>query len=423
MPSRPGRAGRENVSPLSRRFREVRAFTEQVAAPLLVEDQVVQTMPEVSPTKWHRAHTTWFFETLVLERFVQGYSRFRDEYHFLFNSYYQSLGDQFPRPQRGLLSRPSVAEVGEYRAYVDDQMDRFLDGPCGDPESLRLIEIGLNHEQQHQELMYMDMKHVLSMNPLSPRYAPLSSRPAASVRPLHWIEHPAGTFPIGHEGEGFSFDNERPRHEVLLRSYLLAARPALSAEYLDFIEDGGYERPELWLSDGWDIVRREGWAAPLYWRKREDQWEVFTLGGPKPLEAQEPVCHVSYYEADAFARWADARLPTEAEWEVAARQVPVEGNFAAGAVPHPRAPQGSRTAPELYGNVWRWTSSPYVAYPGYRPPSGPLGEYNGKFMANQIVLRGGSCASPDRHVRPTYRNFFYPRQRWQFAGIHLARDL
>jgi len=380
-------------------------------------------MPEVSPTKWHRAHTTWFFETLVLERFEQDYSCLRDEYHYLFNSYYQSLGDPYPRPQRGLLSRPTVAEVGEYRAYVDDQMGRFLDGPSAVPESLRLIEIGLNHEQQHQELMYMDMKHVLSMNPLSPRYAPLSSRPAASVRPLHWNEHPGGTFQIGHEGEGFSFDNEGPRHEILLRPYLLAARPTLSAEYLDFIEDGGYERPELWLSDGWDVVRREGWFAPLYWRKRADQWEVFTLGGPKPLEAQEPICHVSYYEADAFARWADARLPTEAEWEVAAREVPVEGNFAAGAVPHPRAPQGSRTAPELYGNVWRWTSSPYVAYPGYRPLAGAVGEYNGKFMANQFVLRGGSCASPDGHVRPTYRTFFYPHQRWQFAGIHLARDI
>ncbi len=302
MLSRPGQAGREQLSPLSRRYRAVRTFTERIAAPLAAEDQVVQTMPDVSPAKWHRAHTTWFFETFVLGRFVSDYSGFCDEYHYLFNSYYQSLGDQYPRSQRGLLSRPTVAEVGEYRAHVDDQMDRFLDAPSAETESLRLIEIGLHHEQQHQELMYMDMKHVLSMNPLGPRYSPLSSRPAASVRPLHWIGYPGGKVEIGHAGEGFAFDNEGPRHDVLLRPYLLGARPVLSAEYLEFIEDGGYERPELWLSDGWDVVQREGWTAPLYWKQREGQWQVFTLGGVKSLEAQEPVCHVSYYEAEAFAR-------------------------------------------------------------------------------------------------------------------------
>ncbi len=398
------------------RYRAVRRQTEALCAPLEEEDYGVQTMPEVSPPKWHLAHTTWFFETFLLEPFLPGYLPFHPAFGDLFNSYYEGVGTPFPRPRRGWLSRPTVEEVYRYRAHVDEAMVGLVEqGPPG------LIELGLNHEQQHQELILTDILHNFAQNPLYPAYRALPWEGLPPPPPLVWVERAGGMASIGHGGEGFAFDNEGPRHRVLLEDHLLASRLITCGEYLAFMEDGGYRRPEFWLSDGWQSVREGGWEAPLYWERREGRWWHMTLGGLRPVDENAPVSHVSYYEADAYARWAGARLPTEAEWEAAAQALPVEGNFQEAGTLRPLPPTGEGLT-QLYGDLWEWTSSPYTPYPGYRPPEGAVGEYNGKFMCNQMVLRGGSFATPAAHIRPSYRNFFYPHDRWQFSGIRLARD-
>jgi ergothioneine biosynthesis protein EgtB len=411
---------------LLREYEEIRATTLSLCEPLEPEDMVIQTMPDVSPTKWHLAHTTWFFETLVLGRTRASYAPFDDRYHALFNSYYRRLGDPYPRARRGLLSRPTVDEIRAYRRHVDRAMTDLLeDAPDSVVEQAApVIRVGLHHEQQHEELLLMDVKHVLAANPLRPAYhgAPRTGRSVET--PIEWCRFDGGRVEVGAATAGFAYDNERPRHEVLLEPFELATRLVTADEYRAFMEDGGYERCELWLADGWDLVQREGWRAPLYWHEDDDGWRVMTLGGPRRIEPCEPLCHVSYFEADAFATWAGSRLPTEFEWEHAARGREIEGTFLEAGEYHPRPlrspPRPDRPA-QLFGDVWEWTASPYVAYPGYRPFEGALGEYNGKFMVNQFVLRGGCCVTPARHVRPTYRNFYYPHQRWMFSGVRLAR--
>jgi ergothioneine biosynthesis protein EgtB len=412
---------------LLERYDEVRSLTERLCEPLAVEDYCVQSMPDASPAKWHVAHTTWFFETFVLAAHRPGYRPFDPRFGYLFNSYYNALGDRWPRARRGVLSRPTVAEVYRYRAAIDEQVRGLLHESGDDvrPALEAVLTLGLNHEQQHQELLLTDLKHAFGSNPLRPAYRERQAPDAASALPAEWIPYPAGVRAIGHEGEGFAYDNETPRHRVLVESFLLASRPTTCGEYRAFLEDGGYDRPELWLSDGWDARRAHRWTAPLYWERQAAAWWTYTLAGPRRVRDDDPACHVSYYEADAYARWAGARLPTEAEWETAAAACPLDGNFLDGDALHPLAlPQsenGDKPA-QLFGDVWEWTASPYVSYPGYRPPPGALGEYNGKFMCNQMVLRGGSCATPLSHFRRTYRNFFPPDARWQFAGIRLAKQ-
>ena len=404
---------------LATRFDAVRDLTERLAAPLSPEDQSVQSMPDVSPTKWHRAHTSWFFETFLLEPRLPGYRVHHPAYGYLFNSYYEAVGDRHPRPERGLLSRPGAAEIGDYRRHVDHGMHDLL-GADLDEDGVALVTLGLHHEQQHQELLLMDIKHVLSCNPLAPAYRDLPAPRPSSPRPAGWLEHDGGIVEIGHEGGGFSFDNESPRHAVLLQPFALADRPVTCGEWLAFVDDGGYERADLWLSDGWGLVQA-GLQAPLHWQRDGDGWAVFTLGGLRPIDPAEPVCHVSYFEADAYARWAGGRLPTEAEWEaVAAAGRVSDGRFLDHAALHPRPTADAETA--LFGDVWEWTSSAYLPYPGFRPAPGAVGEYNGKFMVNQHVLRGGCCATPAGHVRPSYRNFFPPSARWPFTGLRLAAD-
>jgi ergothioneine biosynthesis protein EgtB len=408
------------------RYGAVRAQTEALCEPLAVEDYVVSSMPDASPTKWHLAHTSWFFETFVLGPHDAGYVPLDPRYAFLFNSYYVQAGERHCRAQRGLVTRPTVAEVYAYRAHVDACMRRLVRRIAGDAEhpAHALVELGLHHEQQHQELLVTDIKHAFWMNPMRPTYLPRPSGTAALPSALRWHEHDAGVQRIGHAGGGFAYDNEAPAHRVFLEPFRLASRLATNGEFLAFVEDGGYRRPELWLSAGWAAVQERRWEAPLYWEHEETGWSEFTLAGPRPLDPAAPVCHVSYYEADAFARWAGHRLPTEAEWEVAARSAPVDGAFVESRRFHP-APAGEATGggpipQQLYGDVWQWTQSPYVAYPGYVPAAGAIGEYNGKWMADQWVLRGASCATPRSHARPTYRNFFPSDARWQFAGIRLA---
>jgi ergothioneine biosynthesis protein EgtB len=407
------------------RYRAVRARTVGLAAPLSPEDQLVQSMPDASPTKWHLAHTTWFFETFLLARHAPGYRAFDARFGFLFNSYYEALGARVGRGDRGLLSRPSLAEVHAYRAHVDEALERALgargeDG-AGEPDEAAVVcELGLQHEQQHQELVLTDIKHALAANPLRPVYQTCPDAPRASVAaggPSAFRAFEEGLVWLGHEGPGFAFDNEGPRHRRFLRAFALAERPVTCGEYLAFMRDRGYERPELWLSDGWNECRRQGWRAPLYWEGGGAEWSIYTLGGTRPVDAGEVLAHVSYYEADAFARWAGLRLPTEEEWEHAAAGVGVEGRFADSGAFHPGPAVRS-----LFGDVWQWTQSPYGPYPGYQTPAGALGEYNGKFMSNQMVLRGGSCFTPAAHARPTYRNFFRPGARWQASGLRLARD-
>jgi ergothioneine biosynthesis protein EgtB len=437
-------------------YDEVRAYTEALAASLSPEDQTVQSMPDVSPTKWHRAHTSWFFETFLLEPDLKGYEVFHPAFCYLFNSYYEAVGARHPRPDRGLLSRPGVEEIARYRAHVDRAMHELLDDPAAE-ERLSLLELGLHHEQQHQELLLMDIKHVLSCNPLLPAYEPRDLTATANgkvgggdIDRLGWLEHEAGTVEIGHAGGGFAFDNEGPRHEALVTPFALADRPVTCGEWLEFMADGGYHRPELWLSDGWALSRAQGWEAPLYWSiegapSRADlshttsgnsrqadsrDWRIFTLHGDRPIDPHEPVCHVSYYEADAYAHYTGARLPTETEWEAVAARVDGVGQGTGSRVFHPvGAPvarltgDGQHRADPHFGEVWEWTQSSYAPYPGYRAPAGAVGEYNGKFMVNQYVLRGGCCATPSGHARPTYRNFFPASARWPFSGLRLARDL
>ncbi|MGH9016630.1 MAG: ergothioneine biosynthesis protein EgtB [Acidimicrobiales bacterium] len=405
---------------LAERYRSVRRATEILATPLSPEDQTVQSMPDVSPTKWHRAHTSWFFETFLLESQLAGYRSFHPQFAYLFNSYYEGVGARYPRARRGVVSRPGVLEVARYRAHVDAAMARLFDrGPA--PAAADLIELGLHHEQQHQELLLMDIKHVLSCSPLEPAYATVTVATPSPQSPGRWIEHDGGPVETGHDGRGFAFDNEGPRHTVHLEPFALAGRPVTCGEWVAFIDDGGYERPDLWLSDGWATAQAENWTSPLYWSRVVDDWWLFTLGGPQLVDPAEPVCHVSYYEADAFARWCGARLPTEAEWETVASPrpgAPVDGRFLDTSVLHPRPTVGDA----LFGDVWQWTQSAYSPYPGFRPAAGAVGEYNGKFMVNQYVLRGGSCVTPPDHVRATYRNFFPPSARWAFSGLRLARD-
>ncbi|MBR8300424.1 ergothioneine biosynthesis protein EgtB [Burkholderia dolosa] len=404
------------ASQLQRRYAHVRAHSVELTATLSAEDQAVQSMPDASPTKWHLAHTTWFFETVVLMRRVPGYAPFNDAFQFLFNSYYEALGPRHPRPQRGLLTRPSLAEVHAYRRHVDEAMLRAL----ADADSALLdtiapeVELGLHHEQQHQELIVTDMLHAFSCNPLKPAFRPRgeadthAALAAGDAGPLRWLRQTGGLVEIGHDGDAFSFDNERPRHTALVRPYEIANRLVTNAEFAAFVADGGYARPEFWLSDGWATVQREGWQAPAYWLPADDgaaaphEWRTFGLHGVEPLAPDAPVCHVSFYEAAAYAEWAGARLPTEFEWEAA---------FGA---------DGIR---QMLGHVWQWTRSSYEPYPGFRPLAGVAAEYNGKFMVGQQVLRGSSIATPPGHERPTYRNFFPPAARWQFTGVRLARDV
>jgi ergothioneine biosynthesis protein EgtB len=394
---------------LPRLYRETRGLSAKIATPLSAEDRCVQSMPDASPTKWHLAHTTWFFERMLLAD-LPGYEVFDPRYDAIFNSYYLGLGTPFTRANRGLLTRPSTEDVRAYRVHVDRAMEKLL----GREDKRDLIVLGLNHEQQHQELMLTDIKHAFSCNPLLPAYHPSAPSALDDTPELEWIDHPGGIVAAGHDGEGFAFDNEGPRHEVLLRPFRLAARLVTCGEYRDFIADGGYKRPEFWLSDGWAMAQREGWTAPLYWLGDD---RAFTLQGERPLNPGEPVAHVSFYEANAYAAWAGERLPTEFEWEAVAGNQAVSGNFLDLSALHPRAASRS-----LFGDVWAWTRSSYDPYPGYRPFEGPLSEYNGKFMVGQVVLRGGSCATPPGHLRASYRNFFPPSTRWQFSGIRLAED-
>ncbi|HXA34323.1 MAG TPA: ergothioneine biosynthesis protein EgtB [Acidimicrobiales bacterium] len=405
---------------LAARFGEARALTEALAEPLSAEDQTVQSMPDVSPTKWHRAHTSWFFETFLLAPRLVDYRPFHPAYGFLFNSYYEGVGARHARDQRGLLSRPGIDDIASYRRHVNAAMDRLFHDAL-DHDGLALVELGINHEQQHQELLLMDIKHVLSCNPLDPAYGDLAVPAPSETPPLSWTRHPSGTMEIGHDGNAFSFDNESPRHRVYVRPFAMGRRPVTCGEWLSFIDDGGYHHSDLWLSDGWAAAIAEQWDSPLYWSRVDDEWHIFTLAGSRPLNPAEPVCHLSYYEADAYARWAGARLPTEAEWEIHAATEAAEGNFLDPYVLHPSPVAGDRSSP--FGDVWQWTSSAYSPYPGFEPARGAVGEYNGKFMVSQYVLRGGCCATPPGHVRPTYRNFFPPAARWAFSGLRLAKDV
>jgi ergothioneine biosynthesis protein EgtB len=397
-------------------YATVRGATVQLAAPLSNEDCCAQSMPDASPVKWHLAHTTWFFETFILERMERAFAPFHPAFRVLFNSYYNGIGARHPRPQRGLLTRPALDEVLAYRAQVDARMERLLAERGGEPGLAALLALGLQHEQQHQELILTDVKHLLAQNPLAPAYADLPAPPPACAPALAWHACPGGLVEIGHHGDGFCFDNELPRHRQYVAPFALAARLVTNGEYLAFVEAGCYRDPALWLAEGWDVITAGGWEHPLYWqRDAAGRWCEFTLRGLVPLELDAPVTHVSLYEADAYAHWAGARLPTEAEWEVAARGAPV----AVGTL-HPAVAQEGLS--QLYGHCWQWTSSSYSPYPGFAPAAGAIGEYNGKFMLNQYVLRGSSCATPAGHARASYRNFFPAGARWQFTGIRLARN-
>jgi ergothioneine biosynthesis protein EgtB len=405
------------------RFNHVRSTTLAICEPLEVEDYIVQSMPDASPIKWHLAHTTWFFEQFILRTRLADYRVFDAKYDYLFNSYYQSVGPMHRRAERGMLTRPRVEDIKRYREHVDGEMRRLLVAQRSDKSLIELATLGLNHEQQHQELMLTDLKHLFSLNPLLPKYREAKPSAKSTSTPASFIPFEGGIRSVGASAKGFHFDNEGPRHRVLLEPFELADRLVTNAEFLSFIRDRGYERSELWLSDGWATVQQQSWRHPLYWNDECDG--EFTLHGFVALEPDAPVCHVSFYEAEAYARWAGARLPTELEWEIGAATVPVKGNLLATDRLHP-SPATTVTDQlrmrQMYGDVWEWTASAYSAYPGYRPPAGALGEYNGKFMCNQLVLRGGSCVTPDDHIRASYRNFFYPQARWQFMGLRLARD-
>lgn len=405
---------------LASRFRRIRALTTSLCAHLEPEDLVVQSMPDASPAKWHLAHTTWFFEQFLLRPYVQGYRVFHPKFEYLFNSYYESVGPMHVRAERGMLTRPSVKDTYAYREHVNGHMLDLLESQADDDRISSLVELGLNHEQQHQELLLTDIKHLFSRNPILPAFRARASQPTRTPGPMRFESFEGGLRDIGANGKHFCFDNETPRHRVYVEPFALADRPVVNAEFREFIREGGYRRPEFWLSDGWATVKREGWTRPLYWSESLDA--EFTLSGLESLEPGAPVCHVSYYEADAFARWAGARLPTEVEWEIAAVTLPLAGNFLEDDQLHPQNAPDATGLKQMFGDIWEWTRSPYVAYPGFRPLNGSLGEYNGKFMCNQLVLRGGSCATPRDHIRATYRNFFYPSARWQFTGVRLARD-
>jgi len=404
---------------MAERFRQVRRQSEALCAPLTPEDCQIQSITETSPPKWHLAHVTWFFETFVLAHFLPHYRPVHPRFAYLFNSYYQTVGAMQPRPDRGLLSRPTLDQVYAYRCTVDEQVLELIEAAPErhGGELTRRLTLGLHHEQQHQELLLMDIKHNLSVNPMLPVYREDLPRPAGMAPPLRWLDRPGGIRELGHDGTGFAFDNETPRHRVLTQDHRLASRLVTNGEYLDFVEDRGYARPELWLADGWVLLGRLGWPHPLYWRPMDGHWRQFTLGGLRPLAMDEPVCHLSYYEADAYARWVGKRLPTEAELETRLAELEPAGNFVSSGLLHPAPGDG-----QWYGDLWEWTASAYAPYPGFKPLDGAMGEYNGKFMCSQMVLRGGCCASPDAHLRASYRNFFYPHDRWQFSGLRLAED-
>lgn len=426
--SQTGLCGRESrASILFERFEKVRNFSGALCATLEPEDYVVQSMPDVSPTKWHLAHTSWFFETFILKVWMPEYQPEVPEYAYLFNSYYNAAGDMHRRDLRGLISRPTVAEAYRFRRSIDAHIRELIEN--ADDEFLEQIEpvftIGLHHEQQHQELLVTDIKHVFAQNPLYPVFRERKQiRERRSIAPCGFVDFEEAIFEIGHDGRGFSYDNEGPRHRALVPAFALASRPVTNGEYIEFIEAGGYKKPEHWLSLGWMTVNEQRWEAPLYWTKRDGRWWNFTLSGMRPVDEAEPVTHVSHFEADAFANWSGLRLPTEFEWERAASDLPIEGNFVDTEHFHPApiAAQPDGQLQQMYGDVWEWTRSAYLPYPGYRAAPGALGEYNGKFMSNQMVLRGGSCATSQNHIRATYRNFFQPEKRWQFTGIRLARD-
>lgn len=406
------------------RLDAVRARTESLCAPLEIEDYVIQAIAEVSPPKWHLAHTTWFFETFILIPFAPGYRVFDDAYAHLFNSYYETAGTFFPRNQRGLLSRPPVADIYRYRSHVDEALHALLDD-LPQPSArdiLARVELGIEHETQHQELLLMDVKYNFFINPLKPAYRDIANLPPPASHPsMGWHAFGGGIVEVGHDGTGFSFDNERPRHQTLLRDFRFGSRLVSNEEFLDFIADGGYQRPGLWLSDGWHIISTQRWLAPLYWIQEGNDWQQFTLSGMRSLNLHEPVSHLSYFEADAYARWAGKRLPTEAEWEHTAASLPVAGNFLESGLLHPQTARQSGLT-QLYGDLWEWTQSAYTPYPGFRPLPGTLGEYNGKFMSGQMVLRGGCCATAQDHIRSSYRNFFRPADRWMFSGLRLAEN-
>ena len=421
MARAPSEVFEKNDHALASRYAAIRARSLALIAPLSAEDACVQAMPDTSPAKWHLAHVTWFFETFVLEAHEPAFKPFHVAYRALFNSYYNALGKQFPRAERGLLTRPSLDEVLAYRANVDARMLTLM--ATAAPHLRATIELGLHHEQQHQELLLMDIKYLLSCNPLTPAYRPIDALPCQAATPLAWHAMAGGIVALGHPGHGFHFDNETPRHDALLAPYALASRPVTNGEYLDFMRDDGYGRPSLWLADGWGTRERCAWRAPQYWRECEGAWFEFTLRGLQPLDLNGPLCHVSHYEADAYAQWAAARLPTEFEWECAAHGQDVTAATDESAHLHPTASHSAASFDDLYGAVWQWTRSAYLPYPGFAAPAGAIGEYNGKFMSNQMVLKGSCCATPVGHARASYRNFFYPHQRWPFTGIRLARDL
>lgn len=411
---------------LGESYQKVRSQTQVLTSDLSDADATVQSMEDASPAKWHLAHTTWFFETFLLEPRLPGYKLFDPSYGYLFNSYYEQVGARHPRPQRGMLTRPTLDEVRDYRDHVDTAMARLLDEES-EKDILDLVELGLNHEQQHQELLLTDILHLFAQNPLRPAFhapEPLAVAPEGPA-PLTWKSYASAMAGIGHHGTGFAFDCEGPRHEAIIRPFKLASRPVLNADWLDFMADGGYRTATLWLSDGWSVANERGWNTPLYWEQRDGEWLVMTLRGLQPVDPAAPVCHVSYFEADAFARWMDKRLPSEVEWEHAASGLDVQGNFADSGRLRPKPPDAKLEDGEiasLFGDVWEWTQSPYTAYPRFKASAGAVGEYNGKFMNGQYVLRGGSCVTPGGHVRATYRNFFQPDKRWQFSGLRLADD-
>ncbi|MCH7973153.1 MAG: ergothioneine biosynthesis protein EgtB [Bacteroidetes bacterium] len=414
-----------NKKELIERFKNVRSFSEELAKPLKTEDFVIQSMPDVSPTKWHLGHVSWFFEAFILNKVLKNYKSVDTKYTYIFNSYYVLIGERFVRANRGLLSRPTVEEVFNYRKFVNENLIEFLEN-CSDEifeKYAPIVEVGLNHEQQHQELLLTDIKHVLSFNPLNPVYSSINL-PESNSQQLSWQTFDEGVFQIGNTGTKFCYDNETPLHKEYIQPFQLATRLVTNQEYIEFIEAGAYKKQELWLSDGWATLEAENWVAPLYWKKIDGKWWHFTLTGLKEVFPYEPVSHVSYYEAEAYSRWADGRLPTEAEWEVAADNIEIEGNFVDDRYFHPITYNNSNgiKLSQIYGDVWEWTQSAYLPYPGYKPLPGALGEYNGKFMSGQMVLRGGSCATYSNHIRKTYRNFFPPHSRWQFMGIRLARN-